>query len=585
MDGLLDADNDLDQSWDAIFKSKGKIDNKGWTAEIVIPFKSLRFPRKRIHDWGLLISRYISRKNEKSSWPPITRKILGHMQQAGKIKGIKIKPKHTIELTPYISGGYQAELNPSGKLKGRKHFDIGFDLKYGLRSNLILDLAFNPDFSQIEADTNQIEINKRYELYFPEKRPFFLEGINKFKTPIEVFYSRRIKNPLLGAKLTGKFGRYNFGFLSTWDEGQNGDPDALFTIARMQADLGPQSNFGFIFTDKEYKGESSYLSNRLFGLDTRLRFLKYYTLTLQGINSWTKKEIPNSKYDSQSINYYKHDTSAPAFFAKFQRYDGSLNTTLSYLDISPEFNAEAGYIQRTDIRNLEGTVAYISRPETALRSWSVYAYQQAVLNYVDEITDRASSFGLKFDFKAKTFLQLQYTFMIENWRDIDYQKNIFILLLTNNLSKFFSGTILFKMEDAIFYDMEHLSNAQDEDNSFLGWRHYLILRAGVKPLRNLSINLAADWENFRESIKGKKVYDVWLLRGMLNYQITSKLFIRSIVQGNTHGKTLNLNALFGYVPYAGTVFYLGYNEDLQLGNKTTSTGRTVFSKFAYHCQI
>lgn len=572
----LNDENDLsDFTWDAIFESRGTIDDKGWAAELSIPLKSLRFPNKKTQDWGLLIIRYLARKNEKTSWPPLTRKINGSMQQAGKIKGIKVKPTHTFEVTPYVAGGYQEELDQlNNKWKGMEHFDAGIDLKYGLSSNLILDLTVNPDFSQIEADADQIEINRRYELYFQEKRPFFLESSEKFKTPIEVFYSRRIADPLAGAKITGTLGSYNFGFVSTWDKGRSGDPDAFLNILRIQKDLENQSNVGFIFTDKEFKEGNSYKYNRVFGVDSRIRFLDHYTMTLQGLGSWTTKESAGQN----------REVSDPAVYANLERNDGTLLTRLSYLDIAPNFDAQTGFMKRKDIRKLSAYAQYTFRPETWIRHWGPYTCQEVIFDHKNYLTDRWHQFGIDFDFEGNTFLQAFYGLQGETWRGAQYQKNNFGLFVSNDLSKYISGGLFFIMGESLFYDMDHLSDPEDRDDSFLGWKYLLSVQADIKPTSNLSIELSTNWENFRKSMNGEEVYDIWLLRGKVNYQISSSLFIRTIAQSNTRDKTLSLNALFGYVPSAGTVFYLGYNEDLQLGDDPHSIGRTIFAKFAYHWQ-
>jgi len=162
-DGTRDENDQQDPAWDAVFQSKGVIDEKGWTAEVAIPIKMLRFSNEKLQTWGLMVQRKIAETNELSSWPVIKKEIRPQMGQAGEIKGLEVKPTHTFEVTPYVAGGYDAEHNEkNGELEGDKVMDIGLDVKYGLRSDLVLDVAVNPDFSQIEADPEQIEINRRY---------------------------------------------------------------------------------------------------------------------------------------------------------------------------------------------------------------------------------------------------------------------------------------------------------------------------------------------------------------------------------------------------------------------------------------
>ncbi|MCK4337737.1 MAG: carbohydrate binding family 9 domain-containing protein, partial [Candidatus Aminicenantes bacterium] len=202
--------NKIDKNWDTYFLANARIDKEGYTVEISIPFKSLRFPNSDHQIWGLQIMRNIQRKNEEIYWHPRSRSINGFLIQAGEIRiDGELDTGKNLEIMPVATG-----LKTTGELFVP---EAGLNLKYGLTSDLTADLTLNPDFSQVEADMPQIDVNQRFALYYPEKRPFFLEGKDFFDTPLELVYTRTIVNPDIGVKLTGKFGRTTVGFLSTYD--------------------------------------------------------------------------------------------------------------------------------------------------------------------------------------------------------------------------------------------------------------------------------------------------------------------------------------------------------------------------------
>ncbi|MFH2034207.1 MAG: DUF5916 domain-containing protein, partial [Candidatus Margulisiibacteriota bacterium] len=578
VDGKIDQADVMDYSWDAVYRSAGMIDKDGWTAELAIPFKNLRFAtRDKKQDWGMLVTRDIPSKSEHSTWPPLSLNIDGSMQQAGRLEGLEILPTHSFSATPYAAGGYQGELNGAGtSLDHEGNFDAGVDFKYAYRSNLVVDLAVNPDFSQIEADAGQLEINRRYELYFPEKRPFFLEGAEIFNTHIPVFYSRRIANPLGGLKLTGKTDSYSYGVISSYDEGVDGGPDAYYNILRFKNDFADQSSIGLIYTDKEYKGTQTgeYLYNRVAGLDTTYRFQDYYTFYMQGLYSWTEAETADGV----------ETTKDPALYAKLKRSDGKLTLSFVYKDLPPSFNAEAGFLEKPAIRGFGLYGEYKFLPETVIRSATPFILQEVILDHDDTIQQTRHAVMALFDLEGQHQVEPCYELGIENWRGKQYLKNEVSAFYQNTASKYFAGMLLFRMGQSIFYDKDHFADPADEDDSFLGWRYALQVMANVKPVSNLNIELSATWENLRKSAGGEEVYDVWLLRGIVNYQIIPKLFARVIADQNTFDDTLSFSALLGYVYQPGTAVYLGYNEDVSYDGGVDSTGRTIFAKLSYNWQ-
>jgi hypothetical protein len=210
----------IDQAPDFLWNSDASITEWGYQAEIKIPFKSLRFPELEEQSWGLQIERKIQRTGYESSWAPITGNVANKLTQAGKLNGLQsLDMGLFMELNPVLTGSRSGAIDDLGAfVHDDPEGEFGLNATYGLTSNLTVDATYNPDFSQIEADAGQVQVNERFALFFPEQRPFFLEGTEIFGMPKQLVYTRTIQNPIAGGKLTGKVGGVNIGYLGAVDE-------------------------------------------------------------------------------------------------------------------------------------------------------------------------------------------------------------------------------------------------------------------------------------------------------------------------------------------------------------------------------
>lgn len=279
-----------DQTWNAVWQDATTIDDKGWYLEVAIPFKILRFPQTDVQEWGLNIGRWITRKNENARWAFVSRfDQVMRPSKSGHILGIRnAQPGHALDFIPYVSSRY-------GDF-GRTEFDSlnngGVDAKYGVTSNLVLDGTVNPDFSQTEADQIDLTLS-RFELFFPEKRQFFNEGLDNFRTPLQLFFTRRIGAALpdgepqkiwAGAKTTGKIGAYKIGFLEAFTRERTlagpsqypssiqdtTAPSANFLVLRVSRDFLEKSSIGFITVNRDQDPTSFSFSQHVHGVDTTL---------------------------------------------------------------------------------------------------------------------------------------------------------------------------------------------------------------------------------------------------------------------------------------------------------------------------
>lgn len=282
-----------DESWDALFASAGTLVEDGWTAEMAIPFKSLRYPARgqgEVHRWGFQIQRDIQSKDESVVWAPVSRDIPGLLRQMGVLEGLtNLSTSRNLELLPTMTAIQVGNLDRTTGIYATQHLEEGgVNVKYGITPNLTFDFSYNPDFSQIESDRPQIEINQRFPLLYPELRPFFLEGQEIFRIMgTMAVHTRAIVDPQYGAKLTGKVGKTTLGIVVANDKAagkvdSRNDPAfgraAQFLLGRVRYDLYSESYFGWIVTDREFLDSYS----RVGGFDGAFRLGRNHRLGSMG---------------------------------------------------------------------------------------------------------------------------------------------------------------------------------------------------------------------------------------------------------------------------------------------------------------
>ena len=307
-----EVNGNFDTSFDTVWNSRGKVTSRGFVVLIAIPFKSLRFPSTEKQVWGIILYRGIHRKNEDAFWPPVSRRIQGRLGQAATLYGLEgISPGHSIDLIPYgLLRGFRAldtrdPTNPYFQ-QADAQGQTGMDAKFVIHDHFVVDLTANPDFSQVESEDPQITVNQRYAVYFPEKRPFFLENEDFFRTPMDLLFTRSIADPSAGIRLTGKDGPYSVGLMAADDRSPGlAVPDyspysgirSYFTIARVSRDIFRQSSVGALYTDWECPDDRRIQPHRRrrYAPDT---FNPNWTLDGQAVATL---EFPRPQLRSQSL--------------------------------------------------------------------------------------------------------------------------------------------------------------------------------------------------------------------------------------------------------------------------------------------
>ena len=580
-----------DRSWDTLFETAGLVVQDGFTAEMAIPFKSLRYPRRggtTPHRWGFQIARRIRGKNETVVWSPVHRDVAGFLPQMGLLDNLNgLSTSRNMEILPTFTAVQFGSLDAAGRFENdRAKPEGGVNFKYGVTSNLTADVTFNPDFSQIESDRPQIDVNQRFALFYPELRPFFLEGaeIFQFRGPVSLVHTRTIIDPRYGAKLTGKAGKTTIGVMYANDEAPGYDDDVIDRgtgqsaqtfVGRMRYDLYSESYVGAIFTSREFAGST----NQVAGLDSNFR--------LGDTHSFGVRAVGTQDTDLDGL-----ETSGFLLDASIRKTGRNLSYFLAHYALSPDFQTDVGFVRRVDQRATFGNVSYSWWPEHWIISWGpVFNYMRGY-NFEGILEDEQYSGGVNFSFTNNVRFDATVNREIERFGGINFFKTRFRYMGINSASRRVSFGIGSSGGDQIYYDEERPYLGRD-----FGWNGFL----NVRFMSRLSTRIFVDTNRFVDVTAGDElVFDVNIFRTQTTYQFTDRLLFRNISEYYSFDQKLSLNFLLTYRINAGTVFYVGYDDRYQQGDlierdangdgiddryfPTTSmlrTNRALFTKLQY----
>jgi hypothetical protein len=326
-----------DLSPDYIYQSKGRVTEYGYEVEIRIPFKSLRYQSAPEQSWGINVTRQVQHSGYEDSWAPARRASASFLAQSGRLVGLTdLRRGLVLDLNPSVTSRTTGRRNGSGWDYSGGSPQLGGTARWGITNNLSLTGTANPDFSQVESDAGQLLFDPREELFFQEKRPFFLDGIEQFTVPNSLVYSRRVVQPVAAVKLTGKALGTDIALLSAVD-----DPDIsatgdhpIYNILRLQRDIGANSRVGMVYTDRIEGGDY----NRVLGADARLVFGEVYTVQLQAAGSRTRAggEV----------------TTAPLWQARFTRNGRTFGLQANINASDEKFRARSGFFPRPGLVHL-----------------------------------------------------------------------------------------------------------------------------------------------------------------------------------------------------------------------------------------
>ena len=572
---VTDGGENLNGSWDCIWEAAGRRHDQGWTVEIAIPFNQLRFKKSDAMVWGVNFGRNIARKNETTQWIQVPRSESWpgtyHPTYQGKLIGLQgIASPSYFDVKPYLIGGLAKNLDDT-VWKRTTEGDLGLDMKYGVTSNLTLDLTVNTDFAQVEADQEEVNLT-RFDLFFPERREFFLEGSGLFAfgagigdfgpPPLSVFYSRRIGieddkqvRLLGGGKLTGKVGPYSVGALNMTSAASQVSPLTNFSVLRMQRDILSDSTLGFIFTNRQ-SDISDYHRNG--GIDLFFRPHDQWRMRAMTVGSWSPDP------DERDLAWYLSNDWRNDHF----------RVNASYLDIGPEFTSKMGFMQRRDIRSLMLDADY----EVQVRRYGVRDVGAMFTgNYLLDHDNRRigwdfgfggsalwdSDDGLNLDFR-RFFDRVDESFSISDVEIPagDYEMNQVSLTAFTETSRPFS---LFSQVDyGDYFHGDRVSISIDSQ-----WRMTYQLAIEMRYQRNW-INLP-DTDLLTTNVVGTRV----------SYALNTRFFTKLYAQWNDTAERASANFLINYIYRPGSDFYLVYDQAWETSDGLHARDWTVLSKFTY----
>ncbi len=445
-DGIYTEGQGSDFSVDIVMESKGVIEDWGWSVEVKIPFKSLRYTAGKGKFWGFNAARNIDRFNDEfDSWLPDDRNISGFLIKHGKLAGMEgIKVERTLEIAPSMtvseSGNrrrtiFQSTVSnlPPGALPDRGRFlnegikqDIGVNFKLNITPNVTLDAAYNPDYAEIEADAPVVTANQRFPIFFQEKRPFFLEGSEIFTSPLQTFYSRTIVDPDLATKLTGKIGKNSFGFLlasdkapGNYSEEERGDPifkpsrefldkNAYFGVVRLKRDIGKENNVGFFGTMRVFPRQRNFTS----GVDGSFKLNPKTVMTFQVVGTHSRRGFYNPEINR---NPYRTGNGL-GYFWSLDYTEKNRGFYLEAFGRSRYYRADAGFTRRVNTNSVLFASRLSTEPKPKAKLIRTDWRHFARLNYDWKGRSQDGFIGTSFQF------QLQGNLFINTETGIGYER-------------------------------------------------------------------------------------------------------------------------------------------------------------------
>lgn len=576
--GNIPADfSGFDPSFDTVWRSEGHLTSRGYLVLMAIPFKSLRFPNTDQQEWGIILNRGIPRTNENLFWPRVSIRIQGRLNQAATATGMEhVSPSRNIQLIPYgLFRGFRDidQRDPDHPFFENRRFkpDVGLDSKFILHDTFVLDGTINPDFSQVESDEPQVTVNQRFEVFFPEKRPFFLENSNYFTTPINLVFTRRIAHPEFGLRLTGKAGPWAVGILASDDRAPGeavppSDPHsgehATFTIGRISRDILAQSTIGAIFTDREFGGGY----NRVGGVDANLKL---------GQN-W---RVQGAAVTSSTLNLDGSYSAGPGYKVVAERSGRKFNLQSLYVDYSPGFVTETGFVNRTDIRQENVNASYYFRPEGKfLISWGPTLQQFSIWDHRGTALDHFVFPGIRVDMTRSTFINF-HPYAVDNvyLRPEDYTGLTRVTAYPQPFWGIEGGTSWFKQFDLAWFFVSGDGvnyNPSAGRVPVLGHEDSGNVTLTFHTAGRLRIDNTYLLEHIREHDTHLTAVTNHIIRSKWNWQFTRELSARVILQYTSvlsdpvvsalsPTKNFNADFLITYLVHPGTAIYVGYNSNLQ----------------------
>jgi len=610
LDGILTDEPDF--QWDGVWDAETRRARDRWTAEIAIPFRTLRFPERGDRPWRLWIRRQCQEDNEVSSWPLWRQGESGSiMLQAADLTGLEgVRGGNAIYVEPYATGSVDgARATPAGvpgEWSDTRRRAAGVDVQAAVTSGLTLNATLKPDFSQIEADVLLIEANQRFALEYPEKRPFFLEGGEVFATPLDLVYTRRMANPSAGVKAAGRVGPLRTGALWVADDGgvamdgagygpvtdsRRGD----FLLSRIELPFGAGNAIalmgGLHQQDRSPLGAlreppgawfADGSSNALLSADATWKLSDRWSWTGQAVrtSTWSDSAFADtSLFASPLLPGTRRDSYVGGAWLSRVQYDArSFSAHAVVQGIAPHYRNELGLIDRTGVRDQHVEGEWRIDPKGGPLQRAMWTNEANVIH--------GSKNGV------------EYTFL-NSWWDFQFRRNFEFALGFESLDEYWQGR-RWPQERVHTYTADNrwrpftwvletitgdgLWYGDTRETSFRAWTETWLFTGSVRPQPWLTADV--DVKHFRvaRTPTHGEVLNLWLAGVNANAQVTRKLSVRVYPQWDGDSRHLAVNGLVGWVEHPGTVFYAGVNggfDELTERRRLHPTTRQVFLKVSW----
>ncbi len=588
--GAVSARAQPDLNQDFVFESKGRLTAYGFEVEIRVPLKSLKYQAADEQQWDFNVVRDIQHSGAEDSWAPARRANPSFLGQGGTLEGLRgFRRELVLDVNPVVTQKTLGASSATGWTYDRARPQIGASARWGITNNVTLSGTAHPDFAEVESDAGRFVQDPRLALFFPEKRPFFLEGAEQFTVPNGLIYTRRIAEPVAAVKLSGKAAGTAIGFLSAIDDASlsaSGRDNAYYNIVRAQRDIAGQSRIGLAVTDKEVGGNY----NRLADIDGRVVFADLYGANMQYATSTTYQ---NGRTINGSLTSVSLNRTGKTFGFRY-----ALGGT------TPDFRAQSGFVARTGT-----THALLDN------HWTWFGTRGGVLDNVTldlalDDTWQTANFERRGDVQDKKY-HLNLSAALRGgwhigtsvyWETFGFDDQLYsgyrIERTTSSLVDTipFVGTPRIMNRDYVFtLDTPRFSTFSGtllylwgQDENFFEWAQadirYISATLSLRPTARLRIDASYDFQDFKRRTNGSLVGRDVIPRVKVEYQVTPSIFVRTvgeldvserddlrdetrtgfplIINGRkalaSRARSFFGDLLFSYQPQPGTVLFVGY---------------------------
>ena len=589
-----------DASIDYVYQTAGKITADGYSLEMAIPFRSLRFPNRPVQEWRIMLVRTYPRSSRHYvTWPSMSQNNSCQLCQTANLRGIQgVRAGGGLELIPAVIASRAGALSDSGDPDsyetGDPTADASLSVKYGFRSGQTVEAAINPDFSQVEADAAQVDVNTTFALFYPERRPFFQEGRELYDTPIDIFYSRSINSPEVATKLISRSGRTRVGYVGAIDEQtpfilpfeersallQTGR--SFTNVGRVLHNLPNNSHIGAMLTDRRLDGGGS---GSAVGVDGFFRFGQLYSLSAHLVGSYTREpDQPELSEQLPTLTFAEGRHTAAFDGESYGGRAAALGLArnarlwswdLSFREFSPTYRADAGFQTRNNTRTATAYTALTFRPNRhGIERVSPSLSGGTIWNFDGEQKEAWIAPGIGISLPRQTNISLNTRIGEETFRGTELSG---VRRATLSVNSAYSRNLRFGFSLGTGRYV-----ARTLETPEVGPGRVASASATIRPLQQIVVEPSVSYERLRRT-NGEEVYSGYIARTRFNFQYNRELQLRMVAQYNDFRERFDLQPLLVYQRNPFTIFYIGstFGSSSFDDHGFVGTDRQYFAKMQY----